>query len=203
MIAAIPPETRQAMENMRFFKFYPTPSEDTPNIEAYKVRPPSSSRSSPHQMAGDARHGGSWIWSGYDKGGVGGRSSTAGLQLLTLWCIVCSPSTSTGTMARPMKFFDVLAHQPEQAHWRGCTSSCMQEIDERTWARGRMICQALEAETAQPFRMRWGIRSSELLCDSDSRMLQPICLCGVLIQVQVDCARPLQRGATNASSFLP
>jgi hypothetical protein len=69
VIAAIPPETRQAMEDMRFFKFYPTPSEDTPNIEAYKVRPPSSTRSmgsmcihsSPHQMVGDARHGGSRI----------------------------------------------------------------------------------------------------------------------------------------------
>jgi hypothetical protein len=31
-------------------------------------------------------------------------------------CLLCSPSTSTGTMARPIKFFDMLAHQPEQAH---------------------------------------------------------------------------------------
>ena len=37
VIAEMPAETRAAMENMRFFKFYPTPSDDTPDIEQYKV----------------------------------------------------------------------------------------------------------------------------------------------------------------------
>eukprot|EP00243_Klebsormidium_subtile_P003007 TRINITY_DN16139_c0_g1_i1.p1 TRINITY_DN16139_c0_g1~~TRINITY_DN16139_c0_g1_i1.p1 ORF type:complete len:294 (-),score=93.52 TRINITY_DN16139_c0_g1_i1:403-1284(-) len=36
VIAEMPAETRAAMENMRFFKFYPTPSDDTPDIEQYK-----------------------------------------------------------------------------------------------------------------------------------------------------------------------